>query len=188
MSCARIKNKPIRFVDPQKKVIMDLQGEIRRLQKENASLRRGLSMGTAPSTKATAGSNEETRTASSKAALQEGIQLPAWGGDQGHYVAALYYWRWNIMSNKGGSNVRKSTDSGAVLGLDEDDNDLLDSLMSGKPRAASVAPESSSRGRSAVPRGSSAGSAGAEDGGCNHVTPFCRSLVCQSRVKMERRR
>ena len=57
-----------------------------------------------------------------------GFQIPAWGGDQGHYVAALLLEVATSCQARGGSNVRKSTDSGAVLGLDEDDNDLLDSL------------------------------------------------------------
>ena len=48
MTCARIKNRPIRFLDPQKKLIMDLRGEIKRLRMENAELRQGV-ITTAPS-------------------------------------------------------------------------------------------------------------------------------------------
>jgi hypothetical protein len=39
MSCARIRNKPVRFLDPQQKLILDLKDEIRRLKHENRKLR-----------------------------------------------------------------------------------------------------------------------------------------------------
>eukprot|EP00605_Chrysophyceae_sp_TOSAG23-4_P001343 GSChrysophyteH1.ASY1.ANO1.1460.1 assembled CDS len=42
MSCARIKNKPVRFLDPQKRLIMDLRSEIRKLRSENELLRKGI--------------------------------------------------------------------------------------------------------------------------------------------------
>lgn len=39
MSCARIRNKPVKFLDPQEKLIIDLKDEIRRLRHENKRLR-----------------------------------------------------------------------------------------------------------------------------------------------------
>lgn len=39
MSCARIKNRPVRFLDPQEKLILDLREEIKRLKMENKHLR-----------------------------------------------------------------------------------------------------------------------------------------------------
>lgn len=42
MSAARIRNKPIRFLDPQEKLIMELREEIKRLRNENKQLRGGL--------------------------------------------------------------------------------------------------------------------------------------------------
>lgn len=39
MSCARIRNKPIKFLDPQEKLIVDLKDEIKRLRQENQRLR-----------------------------------------------------------------------------------------------------------------------------------------------------
>ena len=42
MSCARIKNRPVRFLDPQEKLILELKGEIRRLRSENEQLRTSL--------------------------------------------------------------------------------------------------------------------------------------------------
>lgn len=39
MSCARIRNKPIKFLDPQEKLIVDLKEEIKRLRQENQRLR-----------------------------------------------------------------------------------------------------------------------------------------------------
>lgn len=39
MSCARIRNKPVKFLDPQQKLIMDLRTEIMRLRHENKQLR-----------------------------------------------------------------------------------------------------------------------------------------------------
>lgn len=47
MSCARIRNKPIKFLDPQERLIVDLKDEIRRLRQENQRLRSTLV--TAPS-------------------------------------------------------------------------------------------------------------------------------------------
>jgi cell division septum initiation protein DivIVA len=47
MSCARIRNKPMKFLDPQEKLILDLKEEIRRLRNENKKLRSNLL--TAPS-------------------------------------------------------------------------------------------------------------------------------------------
>ena len=49
MSCARIRNKPLKFLDPQQKLILDLKDEIKRLRNENIKLRRTIST-TAPST------------------------------------------------------------------------------------------------------------------------------------------
>jgi hypothetical protein len=42
MSCARIRNKPMKFLDPQEKLIIDLKEEIRRLRNENKKLRNNL--------------------------------------------------------------------------------------------------------------------------------------------------
>jgi hypothetical protein len=42
MSCARIRNKPMKFLDPQEKLILDLKEEIRRLRNENKKLRSNL--------------------------------------------------------------------------------------------------------------------------------------------------
>ena len=42
-SCARIRNKPIKFVDPQQALISELKEEIRRLRNENKKLRQSLS-------------------------------------------------------------------------------------------------------------------------------------------------
>lgn len=42
MSAARIRNKPIRFLDPQEKLIMELREEIKRLRNENKALRVGI--------------------------------------------------------------------------------------------------------------------------------------------------
>jgi kinesin family member 12 len=42
MSAARIRNKPIRFLDPQEKLIMELREEIKRLKNENKALRVGI--------------------------------------------------------------------------------------------------------------------------------------------------
>ena len=39
MSCARIRNKPLKFLDPQQKLILDLKDEIKRLRFENRKLR-----------------------------------------------------------------------------------------------------------------------------------------------------
>eukprot|EP01038_Epipyxis_sp_PR26KG_P004520 gene4520-6385_t len=39
MSCARIRNKPVKFLDPQEKLILDLREEIKRLKNENKKLR-----------------------------------------------------------------------------------------------------------------------------------------------------
>lgn len=39
MSCARIRNKPVKFLDPQEKLILDLKQEIKRLKNENKKLR-----------------------------------------------------------------------------------------------------------------------------------------------------
>ena len=39
MSCARIRNRPVRFLDPQVKLILELRGEIKRLKDENSQLR-----------------------------------------------------------------------------------------------------------------------------------------------------
>lgn len=47
MSCARIRNKPVKFLDPQEKLILDLKSEIKRLRVENCELRNHLV--TAPS-------------------------------------------------------------------------------------------------------------------------------------------
>ena len=45
MSAARIRNKPIRFLDPQEKLIMELREEIKRLRMENQQLRVGVDTG-----------------------------------------------------------------------------------------------------------------------------------------------
>lgn len=42
MSCARIKNRPIKFLDPQIKLITELKDEIKRLRLENKILRKTL--------------------------------------------------------------------------------------------------------------------------------------------------
>jgi hypothetical protein len=42
MSCARIKNRPIRFLDPHEKLILELRDEIKRLRNENKRLRHSL--------------------------------------------------------------------------------------------------------------------------------------------------
>ena len=42
MSCARIKNRPVKFLDPQQKLITELRDEIRRLRIENRNLRSSL--------------------------------------------------------------------------------------------------------------------------------------------------
>ncbi|RYH13649.1 hypothetical protein EON65_35115, partial [archaeon] len=39
MSCARIRNKPVKFLDPQQKLILELKEEIKRLKMENRKLR-----------------------------------------------------------------------------------------------------------------------------------------------------
>jgi hypothetical protein len=39
MSCARIRNKPVKFMDPQEMIILDLKQEIKRLKVENKKLR-----------------------------------------------------------------------------------------------------------------------------------------------------
>lgn len=39
MSCARIRNRPVRFLDPQERLIHDLKDEIKRLRNENRQLR-----------------------------------------------------------------------------------------------------------------------------------------------------
>jgi hypothetical protein len=39
MSAARIKNRPVRFLDPQEKLILELKEEIKRLRIENQQLR-----------------------------------------------------------------------------------------------------------------------------------------------------
>jgi hypothetical protein len=50
MSAARIQNRPVRFVDPVERLIMELRGEIQRLRQENRHLKSHL--GTAPSSAA----------------------------------------------------------------------------------------------------------------------------------------
>jgi len=47
MSCARIKNRPVKFLDPQEKLILDLREEVKRLRVENKQLRNNIT--TAPS-------------------------------------------------------------------------------------------------------------------------------------------
>jgi hypothetical protein len=47
MSCARIKNRPVRFLDPQQRLITELRDEIKRLRTENKILR--TSLASAPS-------------------------------------------------------------------------------------------------------------------------------------------
>lgn len=47
MSCARIKNRPVRFLDPHERLITELRDEIKRLRVENRILRKTLA--TAPS-------------------------------------------------------------------------------------------------------------------------------------------
>mmetsp|Transcript_24967 Transcript_24967/g.22682 ORF Transcript_24967/g.22682 Transcript_24967/m.22682 type:complete len:1033 (+) Transcript_24967:86-3184(+) len=42
MSCARIKNRPVKFLDPQEKLITELREEIKRLRLENKKLRSSL--------------------------------------------------------------------------------------------------------------------------------------------------
>lgn len=39
MSCARIRNKPVKFLDPQEKLILELKDQIKRLRNENKKLR-----------------------------------------------------------------------------------------------------------------------------------------------------
>ena len=46
MSCARIKNKPMKFLDPHEKLVFELKDEIRRLRHENKKLRSNIA--TAP--------------------------------------------------------------------------------------------------------------------------------------------
>jgi len=46
MSCARIKNKPMKFLDPHEKLVIELKDEIRRLRHENKKLRSNIA--TAP--------------------------------------------------------------------------------------------------------------------------------------------
>jgi len=46
MSCARIKNRPVKFLDPQEKLILDLREEVKRLRVENKQLRSNIT--TAP--------------------------------------------------------------------------------------------------------------------------------------------
>ena len=46
MSCARIKNKPVKFLDPHEKLVVELKDEIRRLRTENKRLRSNIA--TAP--------------------------------------------------------------------------------------------------------------------------------------------
>lgn len=43
MAAARIKNRPVRFLDPQEKLILELKEEIKRLRLENQKLRVGMS-------------------------------------------------------------------------------------------------------------------------------------------------
>lgn len=43
MSAARIRNRPIRYLDPQQKLILELRDEIKRLKRENFRLRDSLS-------------------------------------------------------------------------------------------------------------------------------------------------
>lgn len=38
MTAAKIKNRPVRFLDPQEKLILDLRDEIKRLKEENEFL------------------------------------------------------------------------------------------------------------------------------------------------------
>ena len=45
MSCARIRNRPVRFLDPQVKLILELRGEIKRLRDENSQLRTSIQTG-----------------------------------------------------------------------------------------------------------------------------------------------
>jgi hypothetical protein len=49
MSAARIRNKPIRFLDPQEKLILELRDEIKRLKQENDVLKGNLSLSRQPS-------------------------------------------------------------------------------------------------------------------------------------------
>ena len=39
MSCARIKNRPVKLLDPQEKLILDLRSEIKKLKSENKALK-----------------------------------------------------------------------------------------------------------------------------------------------------
>lgn len=49
MSAARIRNKPVRFLDPQEKLILELKEEIKRLRIENQHLRQASISSTASS-------------------------------------------------------------------------------------------------------------------------------------------
>ena len=53
MSCACIRNKPKRFLDPQVKLVLELRDEIKRLRDENKQLRSSIL--TAPSSQTTSG-------------------------------------------------------------------------------------------------------------------------------------
>jgi hypothetical protein len=46
MACARIRNKPVKFLDPHDKLVLELREEVKRLRDENRKLRQ--TMGTAP--------------------------------------------------------------------------------------------------------------------------------------------
>lgn len=59
MSCARIRNKPMKFLDPQEKLILDLKEEIRRLRHENKKLRSNLLTAPASGEKMGGGRNSD---------------------------------------------------------------------------------------------------------------------------------
>ena len=59
MSAARIRNKPIRFLDPQEKLILELREEIKRLRMENKQLRFGMETGASRSTTSVDGGLEQ---------------------------------------------------------------------------------------------------------------------------------
>ena len=59
MSCARIRNRPVRFLDPQVKLILELRGEIKRLRDENSQLRTSIQTGPSDSRTSYASRGEE---------------------------------------------------------------------------------------------------------------------------------
>jgi len=67
MSCARIRNKPMKFLDPQEKLILDLKEEIKRLRNENKKLRSNLLTAPASGEKLGRQSDDENNSVMSRA-------------------------------------------------------------------------------------------------------------------------